>query len=106
MYELSSGNNWVRSLAWDAPRATLYAATECFYVDRLGYHHDYRPAKINNGKPDSTKTMELPDTEDEDDDFGDEDEDEYDPEGKCWLSGARHDESSFGVAHDAGSPPL
>ena len=37
VYELATGNNAVHSLAWDAPRATLYAATECDAMDRMGY---------------------------------------------------------------------
>ncbi|KAF8594807.1 hypothetical protein BDV93DRAFT_529077 [Ceratobasidium sp. AG-I] len=48
VYELSTGNNQVASLAWDASRNTLFAATECLYLDRMGYRHSYRPARIPN----------------------------------------------------------
>lgn len=46
VYELATGNNQVASLAWDATRNTLFAATECLYRDRQGYRHSYRPAKM------------------------------------------------------------
>ena len=50
VYELATGNNAVHSLAWDAPRATLYAVTECDAMDRMGYRHDYRQARIRDFK--------------------------------------------------------
>jgi hypothetical protein len=45
-YELSTGNNSVENLAWDPTRNTLYATTECKYIDRMGNHHGYRNAKV------------------------------------------------------------
>lgn len=49
VYELATGNNSVQSLAWDVKRSTLYAATECMYMDRMGSTHEYRRAKIPAG---------------------------------------------------------
>ncbi|EPQ52734.1 hypothetical protein GLOTRDRAFT_140371 [Gloeophyllum trabeum ATCC 11539] len=98
VYELATGNNGVTSLAWDSQRSALYAATECNYVDRLGYHHDYRPAKL-------PKRQRAEDVMDED---GDEDEDEDDEEDfddecdQCWPSRAWHKEDYFGYTFDAG----
>ncbi|KAI0040948.1 hypothetical protein FA95DRAFT_792933 [Auriscalpium vulgare] len=46
LYELSTGNNVVNALAWDRKRQTLYAATDCPWMDRIGYHHGYRPARF------------------------------------------------------------
>lgn len=48
VYELSTGNNEVISLAWDASRNTLFAATQCSYLDQMGYRYSYRPARIPN----------------------------------------------------------
>ncbi|KAG8756521.1 hypothetical protein FRC11_005256, partial [Ceratobasidium sp. 423] len=44
VYELATGNNAVRSLAWDSTRNALYAATECSHRDWMGYRHNYRPS--------------------------------------------------------------
>ncbi|KAL1739752.1 hypothetical protein HDZ31DRAFT_22604, partial [Schizophyllum fasciatum] len=49
VYELATGNNEVESLVWDASRSTLYAATECSYMDRMGNTNEYRRAKIPAG---------------------------------------------------------
>lgn len=49
LYELSTGNNQVRTLAWDGSTQTLYAGTECESVDRMGGHHDYR--RIRKPRP-------------------------------------------------------
>ncbi|CCL98796.1 uncharacterized protein FIBRA_00801 [Fibroporia radiculosa] len=46
VYDLSTGNNAVVSMAWDSKRSSLWAATECGYMDRLGYTHDYRHANV------------------------------------------------------------
>ena len=45
VYELSTGNTEVGGLAWDGQRNTLYAATECNYLGRMGDHYGYRVAK-------------------------------------------------------------
>ncbi|QRW23502.1 WD40 domain-containing protein [Rhizoctonia solani] len=88
VYELATGNNGVQSLSWDAPNNCLYAATECEYMDRLGYHHDYRPAKIPK---DQRGHMELED-EESDDEFSD----------RCWPDKAWHKEGYFGYMFDCG----
>lgn len=36
LYSLATGNNFVQSIAWQAATSTLWAATECMYVDRMG----------------------------------------------------------------------
>ena len=93
MYELATGNNSVTSIAWNARDTTLYAATECDYLDRLGSYHGYRPAKpLNHDKKDDEKPKEekkaakrpvpksrkaKPDPKREEDEPEDED-DEYD----------------------------
>ena len=103
-YELATGNNSVLSLAWDAPRSTLYAATECEYMDRLGNYHDYRHAKIRyekemqldgRGQPIAAANGES----EYEDETGD--EDDFDEE-KCWPKNAYHDERYFGYAFDSG----
>ncbi|KAF8311600.1 hypothetical protein DL93DRAFT_2168931 [Clavulina sp. PMI_390] len=81
VYELSTGNNSVSGLGWDEEHQTLYAATECEALDRIGYHHDYRWAKAPSWEKDQWD--------------GEEEE-------KGWPSRARHDEESFGVVFDAG----
>lgn len=87
IYELSTGNNAVSALAWDASRNVLYAGTECNYVDRMGYHHEYR--KIQHPK----RTQETDDDDDEEDD---------EDEGRYWPATAHHDEHYFGYMFDAG----
>ena len=39
LYEMSTGNNTVHELAWNESSLTLFAITDCTYVDRLGYKH-------------------------------------------------------------------
>ncbi|RDB26136.1 hypothetical protein Hypma_006198 [Hypsizygus marmoreus] len=88
VYELSTGNNAVASLAWDTTRNTLYAATECHYVDRMGRHNGYRRAKV--------PADQNPESD------GDEDDDGEEYEGRCWPEQAYHDENYFGYLFDAG----
>ncbi|KAF8311616.1 hypothetical protein DL93DRAFT_2083107 [Clavulina sp. PMI_390] len=85
VYELSVGNNSVSSLGWDEEHQTLYAATECEALDRVGYHNNYRWAKAPSWEEDQW------DGEDEE---------------KGWPDNARHDEESFGVVFDAGRHSL
>lgn len=93
VYELATGNNEVTALGWDSGRSRLYAATECSYMDRMGYNHDYRRAKMPKG-----------DGGDDDDDDEDEDEDDDYLEGdeKMWPERAYHGEDYFGYMFDAG----
>lgn len=103
VYDLATGNNGVASLAWDHAQNALYAATECYYMDRLGRNHDYRSAKI-------PKAMRYNPEEGEEDVMDDDDDDEYeggddsdeDDEDMCWPQKAYHGEDYFGYAFDAG----
>ncbi|KAJ1302210.1 hypothetical protein OPQ81_001034 [Rhizoctonia solani] len=84
VYELATGNNAVKSLAWDSKRNCLYAATECTYMDRLGYHHGYRPGNIPKQSDESEQQLHNEDYE------------------RCWPIGAWHAEDYFGYTFDAG----
>ncbi|KZT73090.1 hypothetical protein DAEQUDRAFT_762447 [Daedalea quercina L-15889] len=95
VYELATGNNAVASMAWDPKRSALYAATECEYMDRLGFNHDYRRARIPRWADEFARDSE----EDEDASEYYEDEDE---EERCWPQRAHHGEDYFGYAFDAG----
>ncbi|KAI9061095.1 hypothetical protein FKP32DRAFT_1594780 [Trametes sanguinea] len=46
VYELSTGNNAVAAMAWDDAHSSLYVATECPYVNKLGERSGYRKARI------------------------------------------------------------
>jgi len=98
VYELSTGNNSVQSLAWDDANDTLYAATECFWVDRMGYRHDYR--ELHQPRKSGAKSTDEDDEEDEDED------DEEWGEDRAWPSDASHSENAFGIPHDAGEHRL
>ena len=128
--ELATGNNSVTSLAWDAGRSTLFAATECDHMDSRGNFHGYRRARIpkwaervpiapgtepeGHGRCDKARSVEnrMDDEdedededmdEDEDDEDDDDDDDNNDDYGeRCWPKGAYHDETSFGYALDSG----
>ena len=82
--DLSTGNNSVRALGWDARRSTLYAATQCEYnlVDWRG-QSDYRLAEL----PEPAEP--LPSTGTSEHDGGDDDNDDEDEEN--WM-----DEDDFG----------
>ena len=118
-YELSTGNNSVFRLAWDPIRNSLYAATGCEYMDRMGNHHGYRKAKVpkvpkaksegeeadevvvEEGEDDGGEWVdEDEDSEEEDEDDDDDDDDDYDP--KNWPERAHHGEDYFGYMFDAG----
>ena len=102
VYELATGNNGVVSMAWDAPRSTLFAATRCSYRDRLGYCR----AKIPKQYDQYHKTDSLARGGAEMDVDGDESEDEDCLEERCWPERAYHDETYFGIALDAGGHRL
>jgi hypothetical protein len=125
VYELATGNNSVHRIVWDAKRTTLYAVTECVYMDRMGYHHDYRKAKIPDLRSAEEKAEEekeviadegavdeVDDEEEDEDDYEDEeegeeeeesDDDDDDEYGRNWPSRAFHRENHFGYAFDAGN---
>ncbi|KAJ7728138.1 hypothetical protein DFH07DRAFT_851265 [Mycena maculata] len=105
IYELSTGNNAVMGMTWDAPRCALYVATACDYMDRNGENFDYRRAKIART---SWEQEKMGDEEDDSMDEEDEDdsEDEYDDEAPCWPSNAAYAEDYFGHLFDAGDHRL
>ncbi|KAI0310414.1 WD40-repeat-containing domain protein [Amylostereum chailletii] len=78
LYELSTGNNAVAKLAWDAPRQDLYAETRCRHVDKFGQPTDYRKAEFNDG------VRARQDT-------------------RAWPEHAYHREFSFGYPLDSGN---
>lgn len=41
LYELATGNTDVVSLQWHAPSRSLFASTDCDYIDRHGNDYDY-----------------------------------------------------------------
>ncbi|RXW20377.1 hypothetical protein EST38_g5481 [Candolleomyces aberdarensis] len=101
IYDLATGNNDVLALAWNDDRNELYAVTECRYVDRLGYHHEYRRAKIPKEKTeDDDEGDEERDTDEDGDDY--DDEDDWDDEERAWPQQAFHSETYFGHVFDAG----
>ncbi|KAI0719173.1 hypothetical protein C8T65DRAFT_803280 [Cerioporus squamosus] len=103
VYELATGNNAVRALSWDAKRNALYAATECDYMDRNGYHHGYRRARI----PKWARLYPEEAGEDDDEDMDDEEYDSDDDDSEeNWPENAYHSEDSFGYAYDAGEHTL
>ncbi|KAJ7458904.1 hypothetical protein FB451DRAFT_1563781 [Mycena latifolia] len=46
VYELSTGNNAVNGMAWDAAHRALYVSTTCSFMDRNGYTSDYRRVRL------------------------------------------------------------
>ncbi|QRW23498.1 ribosomal protein L44 [Rhizoctonia solani] len=84
IYELATGNNAVKSLAWDSKRNCLYAATECAYMDRMGRHYDYRPGRVPSQSSQEGEASY---------------EEDYD---RCWPFEAWHAEDYFGYTFDAG----
>ena len=107
VYELATGNNSVEALAWDTARSVLYAATECPGMDRLGFRHDYRPAKIPKWADFEPEEGDDDDMDEDDDEFDGLDEDEdFDELERCWPDDAFHSETAFGYAYDAGHHTL
>ncbi|KAL0578097.1 hypothetical protein V5O48_003915 [Marasmius crinis-equi] len=93
VYELSTGNTAVEGLSWDPERNTLYVATQCLYLGRMGDHYDYRIAKrpkppqeslavarSNDPKYKKTKTVYPSD----DEDGGDENMEDAGEEVEYW----------------------
>jgi hypothetical protein len=101
VYVLGTGNNAVMDMAWDSGRNVLYAATECNYVDRFGYHYEYRPARLPKEQRTTVVKRKMKERGDETDES--EDDDDYDDAGgKCWPDQAHHNEDHFGYMFDAG----
>ncbi|PSS03512.1 hypothetical protein PHLCEN_2v3980 [Hermanssonia centrifuga] len=106
VYELSTGNNVVNSLVWNSRNSTLYAATECENMDRLGYHHDYRRAKPPRQPREDKMDEDGDEVEDDEDDYDEDEDDDWDDEDRCWPSRAFHMENYFGEMFDAGEDRL
>ena len=134
LYELSTGNNAVQNLGWDATNQTLYAVTSCERLDRLGRLQGYREVKVKYAREQSQssakedgeesddeddETGEGTDQEDNDEgaaprgprhwnftEFGDSDVHMEDDMGRAWPKVAWHNEESFGALFDAGSHRL
>jgi len=106
VYELATGNNIVVGMAWDSTHGSLYAATECNYVDRQGFHHDYRKAKMPKSSARSPEVTTRPSTQEHPDgEDGDEESDSSDPDDddeRAWPKQAFHAEDYFGYTFDAG----
>ncbi|KAJ7236628.1 hypothetical protein C8J57DRAFT_1376373 [Mycena rebaudengoi] len=98
VYELATGNNEVVGLTWDDERNVLYATTSCGYVDRNGYNHGYRRAKIPRDEDTDGDDDPMSDEEYDDEDEDDEDDDHD----HCWPAEAAHSETYFGHVFDAG----
>ncbi|KAI0784256.1 hypothetical protein C8Q75DRAFT_810319 [Abortiporus biennis] len=117
VYDLSTGNNIVQGMAWDTEHTTLYAVTECSYVDWMGGSHGYRDARIpkymrtptqgeEGKKEEDTKKKESKRHENEDDDESSEEDDSDIEPGVYWPEGAWHQENYYGKLYDAGSHTL
>lgn len=69
------------------------------YMDRLGFHHSYRPGVMP--RPPRPPRYGNDDEGDEDDEDDEDNEEEGDFE-HCWPSMAFHAENYFGYMFDAG----
>jgi hypothetical protein len=102
VYELATGNNAVVALAWDNTHHSLYAATECHYVDRMGGHHGYRKAEIPKPRTENLASGEAYDEESGDNTEADGDDGDEDASfGNKWPRKAMHSEDYFGYPFDA-----
>lgn len=90
-------------MAWDSSRSTLYAATECNYIDRMGNNFDYRRAKIPKPPHSAEEKIEG---NDDDDDSENEIDEEDDDDDRAWPKNAFHSESYWGYTFDAGRHQL
>lgn len=111
VYEMSTGNNAVVGMAWDAQHNSLYAATECRYMDRMGNSLEHRRGKvpieqrenINQNQSQHDGVEEEDDGVEEDmEDEEEDDDDDDDLNMRCWPKKAYHDEGFFGYMFDAG----
>ena len=99
VYELATGNNNVSALAWDSGRSTLYASTECTYIDRMGYNHDYRRARVPGQREGATHHDGDGSSSEDEEDY---DDDDLEGDEKLWPDRAFHAEDYFGYMFDAG----
>ncbi|KZV88372.1 hypothetical protein EXIGLDRAFT_839247 [Exidia glandulosa HHB12029] len=115
LYELATGNNEVSAMAWDASNQTLFAATECQSLDRIGYHHNYRrykPTPWEKQEQAATRrasgdmSVDEEDEEEEEYEDVDDDDDDDDYEERCWPKSAFRSEDYWGYSFDAGDHRL
>ncbi|KAF9457770.1 hypothetical protein BDZ94DRAFT_1313887 [Collybia nuda] len=122
VYELSTMNNSVVGMEWDAGQNVLFAATECKNMGRMGCTTEYRRAMIPRDQElGYEEKLESPpkqrdgggddDEEEEEDSEGEDMEDDDDVEdeeyqGRFWPKNANHAESHFGYLFDAGEHML
>lgn len=130
--EMSTGNNSVTSMVWNRKNTTLYAATECPWIDRFGNHYDYRASRPHDlwkvpealvksaktrapGKTTGLRdaTTNLSDGYDSDDEESGSDipreesnVDKNRMRTTYWPERAYHDENYFGAMFDSGSHSL
>ncbi|KAJ6561272.1 hypothetical protein B0H10DRAFT_2117892 [Mycena sp. CBHHK59/15] len=105
VYELSTGNNEVTGMTWDAERSALYVSTTCDYVDRNGEAYGYRRAKIPRSQDPFWAHYGGAIEHDEDESRSDDsesDEDDYADDDPCWPKDAAHAENYFGHVFDCG----
>ncbi|KAJ6537232.1 hypothetical protein DFH09DRAFT_1249770 [Mycena vulgaris] len=103
VYELSTGNNAVTGMTWDAPRSALFVSTRCDYLDRNGEVFDYRRAKL----PRILWRLESVGSGEDDSMTGGSDSDEdYNDDASCWPKNAAYAEDYFGHLFDAGNNRL
>ncbi|KAJ7485101.1 hypothetical protein B0H11DRAFT_2018117 [Mycena galericulata] len=96
VYELSTGNNEVKGMAWDASRNVLYVSTKCGNVDkRSGRPIGYRLAEIPGEGSQNGDEYGEPET-------GSHDGDEMECGDFAWPCNASHTEDYFGDVFDAG----
>ncbi|KAJ7433995.1 hypothetical protein FB451DRAFT_1380096 [Mycena latifolia] len=115
MHELSTGNNAVNGMVWDAPRSALYVSTGCDYIDRNGENFDYRRAKVPKdwwrwdsrfgggedrlgGGVDNTAMDNGSNGESDEDEVDSDSDDEDAPN---WPENAAYAENHFGRVFDA-----
>ncbi|KAG5636223.1 hypothetical protein H0H81_008730 [Sphagnurus paluster] len=105
IYELSTGNTDVISLAWDAQQDTLYAATECPYMDTYGgWRGYYRRAKVPKDQRERRSFRD--DDEQEEEEEEEEEEEDDDDDDRCWPKDAYHGEEYYGYLYDSGDHTL
>ena len=85
-------------------------------MDRMGYHHEYRRAKVPKLQREAERQamreslgargINVDDEMEEDNDDEDDDEDDYNEEERCWPSTAQHAEDYFGFMLDSGDHRL
>ncbi|KAG8682205.1 hypothetical protein FRC08_015126 [Ceratobasidium sp. 394] len=103
VYELATGNNQVKSLAWDSARNCLYAATKCGYRKGASYRRNYHPSKRRRIDDSGDEDGDEDDDGKDGDQGEDEEEHAFGDDAPAWPKNAYHLEEYFGYAFDAGN---